>query len=108
MLPSLPQSPMARPPSALMKPTICLLMEPQSTISTISIVGLSVIRKPFENCDEMPSFFNIAPICGPPPCTTTGFTPDCSSSTMSRAKLRPTLSSPMAWPPYFTTTMASS
>ncbi len=108
MLPSLPQSPIALPPSALMKPTICLLMEPQSTISTISIVGLSVTRRPFENCDWMPSFFSMAPICGPPPWTTTGFTPDCSSMTMSRANLRAVASSPMAWPPYFTTTIVSS
>ncbi len=88
MLPSLPQRPIALPPSALMKPTICLLIEPHSTISTISIVARSVIRKPFENCDSMPSFLSMAPICGPPPCTTTGLTPDCSSRTMSRAKLR--------------------
>ena len=40
---------MARPPSALMKPTICLLIEPASTISTISTVARSVMRKPAAN-----------------------------------------------------------
>ena len=54
MLPSLPQRPTARPPSALIEPTICLLIEPASTISTISIVGLSVTRRPPEKCDSMP------------------------------------------------------
>ena len=65
MAPSLPQRPTARPPSALIEPTICLLIDPASTISTISIVGLSVTRKPPEKCDSMPSFFSIMPICGP-------------------------------------------
>ena len=83
-------------------------MEPASTISTISIVGLSVTLRPPENCDSMPSFFNIEPICGPPPCTTTGLMPDCSRSTMSLAKSRAFCSSPIAWPPYLTTTIASS
>ena len=88
MLPSLPHRPIARPPWALIVPTICLLMEPASTISTISTVALSVMRRPSEKRDLMPSFSSIEPICGPPPWTTTGLTPDCSSSTMSRAKLR--------------------
>ena len=67
MLPSLPQRPIARPPSALMEPTICLLMEPASTISTMLTVALSVTRRPPEKRDSMPSFCSIAPICGPPP-----------------------------------------
>ena len=46
MLPSLPQSPMALPPSAPIQPTICLLMEPAKTISTTSTVAWSVTRKP--------------------------------------------------------------
>ncbi len=108
MLPSLPLRPSALPPASLMKPTRDLLIEPASTISTISTVALSVMRRPAANSDLMPSLASMAPICGPPPCTTTGFTPDCSSRTMSCAKSRATCSSPMAWPPYFTTTMASS
>src|SRR5580704_12539321 len=46
ILPSLPQRPIARPPSALINPTICLLIEPASTISTISMVARSVVRRP--------------------------------------------------------------
>ena len=35
-----------------------------------------------------------------------GLMPTCLSRTMSRAKFSATLSSPMAWPPYFTTTVS--
>ena len=87
MLPSLPHSPMALPPAALMKPTICLLIEPASTISTISTVFASVMRKPAANSDLMPSFLSMASICGPPPCTTTGLIAVCSSRTMSLRKV---------------------
>jgi len=38
---SLPERPIARPPAALMLVTSCLLMEPDSTISTISTVAAS-------------------------------------------------------------------
>ena len=108
MLPSLPERPTALPPAALMKPTICLLIEPASTISTISTVALSVMRRPAANSDLMPSRLSMSPICGPPPCTTTGLIAVCSISTMSRAKLFAVASSPIAWPPYFTTTISSS
>ena len=50
----------------------------------------------------------MSPICGPPPCTTTGLIAVCSISTMSRAKLCAIASLPIAWPPYFTTTISSS
>jgi len=99
---------MALPPAALMKPTICLLIEPASTISTISSVCASVMRRPPANCDCTPAFFSIASICGPPPCTTTGLIAVCSRSTMSRANERATSSSPMAWPPYLMTIVSSS
>src|SRR6516225_10421392 len=108
MLPSLPHKPTALPPASLMKPTICLLIEPASTISTISIVAASVMRRPPANRDSMPNLLSMPPICGPPPCTTTGLMAVCSISTMSRAKLFAISSSPMAWPPYFTTTISSS
>ena len=104
MLPSLPDRPTALPPSALIAITISLLIEPASTISTTSTVRLSVTRSPPRNSDLMPSWSSIWPICGPPPCTTTGFTPDVSSSVMSRANALASSGSPMAWPPYFTTT----
>jgi hypothetical protein len=105
MLPSLPHSPIAHSPSALISATISLLIEPASTISTTSIVRWSVTRRPPSNLDSMPRFLSIEAICGPPPCTTIGLTRDCLSSAMSRAKLRPRALSPMACPPYFTTTV---
>ena len=47
-----------------------------------------------------------SPICGPPPCTTTGRMPTARISTMSSAKRRQRASaSVMALPPYFTTTV---
>ena len=45
-LPSLPDRPTARPPAALMPVTICLLIEPVSTISTTSTAAWSVTRSP--------------------------------------------------------------
>jgi hypothetical protein len=92
------------PPSALIAMTISLLIEPASTISTTSTVRLSVTRRPARNSLLMPSRSSISPICGPPPWTTTGLTPEVSRSVMSRAKARASSASPMAWPPYFTTT----
>ena len=47
-------------------------------------------------------------IIGPPPWTTTGFTPTCRISTMSRAKLSIASSSPIALPPNLMTTVAPS
>ena len=49
MLPSLPHSPIAHSPSALISATISLLIEPASTISTISTVFWSVTRRPPSN-----------------------------------------------------------
>ena len=69
--------PIAHSPSALISATISLLIEPASTISTISTVFWSVTRRPPSNFDSMPILASIAPICGPPPCTTIGLTPDC-------------------------------
>jgi hypothetical protein len=42
-------------------------------------------------------------ICGPPPCTTTGFMPTSLRSTTSRANALFSASSVMALPPNFTT-----
>ena len=47
-----------------------------------------------------------SPICGPPPCTTTGCTPTARSSTMSAANDWASASSIIALPPSFTTTVA--
>ena len=89
-LPSLPDSPTARPPAALMPLTICLLMEPVSTISTTSMAASSVTRKPSTKEDGIESLFSMAPICGPPPWTTTGSMPVCFIRTMSCAKFSET------------------
>jgi hypothetical protein len=101
--PSLPEMPIAVPPTALTALTICLLIAPESTISTISTVAASVTRRPSTNSLFTDSRSSILPICGPPPCTTTGWTPTCFSSTMSRAKRFESSASPMAWPPYLIT-----
>ena len=62
MFPSLPDTPTARPPAALMPVTICLLIKPDSTISTTSMVAASVTRSPSTKVEVMLSFFSIAPI----------------------------------------------
>mmetsp|Transcript_30954 Transcript_30954/g.45399 ORF Transcript_30954/g.45399 Transcript_30954/m.45399 type:complete len:235 (+) Transcript_30954:289-993(+) len=83
---SLPESPSARPPARLILDTISLFMDPESTISAIRTVSSSVTRNPSTNVLSMFSFFSISAIWGPPPCTTTGFTPHCFKSTISFAK----------------------
>ena len=101
--PSLPDRPIAVPPASLITLTMCLLIEPDSTISTTSTVSLSVTRRPSTNSLVTFRRSSILPICGPPPCTTTGWIPTCFSSTMSRAKMSDRLRSPMACPPYLMT-----
>ena len=100
---SLPQIPAARPPAALIQPTSSLLIDPASTISATCAVAASVTRKPSTNSDRIPSRPSIAPICGPPPWTTTGLMPHALSRTISSAKSRASSGSPIAWPPYLTT-----
>jgi hypothetical protein len=90
----------------MMACTMRLLTSPVSTISTTSTVALSVTRLPRTNSDLMPSRASRSLIIGPPPCTTTGFTPTCRISTMSRANSAIAASSPIALPPNFTTTIA--
>ena len=74
-LPSLPDSPTAHPPAALIEATRDLLMAPASTISTTDIVASSVTLSPFTKFVSMFSFSSILPICGPPPCTIIGRVP---------------------------------
>ena len=83
--PSCPVRPTALPPCWLMSPTISWLSSP-STISTTFITRSSVTRMPCRNSLSMPIFFSRSPICGPPPCTITGFMPTSFSITTSRAK----------------------
>ena len=105
---SLPVSPTARPPASLIAWTMRLLTRPASTISTTSIVASSVTRLPFTHSLSTPRRLSISLIIGPPPWTTTGFTPTWRISTMSRAKLSISSWSPIALPPNFTTTVAPS
>ena len=106
MPPSLPQTPTARAPARVIRLATYLLTVPASTISTTSTIAASVTRSPSTKVDWIASRFSIALICGPPPCTTTGFTPTCLSNAMSLPNCSARCSSPIAWPPYFTTMVA--
>ncbi len=64
-----------------------------------------VTRRPPRNSEAMPSRSSMAEICGPPPWTTTGLKPANRMKAMSSAKARLSVSSVMALPPYFTTTI---
>jgi hypothetical protein len=70
--PSLPEMPIALPPAWAIQPTISLLIAPDRTISAILAVASSVTRRPSTKVLSTPIFLSIAPICGPPPWTTTG------------------------------------
>src|SRR4051794_38437864 len=72
------------------------------------MVTASVMRRPAENSDLMPSRCSMVAIWGPPPCPTTGLIAVCSKSTISRANALARSSAPMAWPPYLMTMVSSS
>ena len=76
---------------------------PASTHSTTSIVSSSVTRMPWMNRPFLPILARASSICGPPPCTTTGFMPTSLSSTTSSAKSCCSAGSVMALPPYLMT-----
>ena len=101
--PSLPVKPTALPPCWLIRLTISLLTGPPSTISTMSMVSRSVTRMPWTNTPSLPTRFSRSLICGPPPCTITGFMPTSLSSTTSLANPCFRCSSVMALPPYLMT-----
>ena len=108
MLPSLPERPTALPPSALIAMTISLLIEPASTISTTSTVALvgdaeaaAELRLDAELLEHLADLRPAAMHHDRP-------TPEVSRSVMSRAKALASSGSPMAWPPYFTTTILPS
>ena len=104
--PSCPVRPTALPPCWLIRPTISWLSSP-STISTTFITFSSVTRMPWRNSLWMPIFFSRSPICGPPPCTMTGFMPTSLSITTSRAKPAFSAGSVIALPPYLMTMVLS-
>ena len=99
--PSWPVRPTALPPCWLMRPTISWFSSPK-TISTTFITRSSVTRMPCRNSLLMPILVSRSPICGPPPCTITGFMPTSFSITTSRAKPAFNAGSVIALPPYFT------
>ncbi|MCY1247185.1 hypothetical protein D9M72_604900 [compost metagenome] len=82
-----------------------LLTRPPRTISTTSMVCASVTRMPSMKWLSMDRRLSRSPICGPPPCTTTGLMPTAFIRTMSRAKLFFSSSVSMALPPYLMTSV---
>ena len=105
--PSSPDNPTAKGPCALTSPTSSRPTCPTSTIRTTSMVSGLVTRRPPRNSEAIPSRSSIAEIWGPPPCTTTGFSPADRRNTMSWANACLSSSSTMAFPPYLTTMIAS-
>ena len=103
---SVPARPNASGPKPLRAVTMSALTLPISTIWATSRVSASVTRRPSTNSLALPSLSNHSPICGPPPCTTTGRIPTRCISTMSDANCSNRSGSPMALPPNFTTTTA--
>src|SRR5436305_439122 len=100
---SFPDRPTAWPPWWLMSPTICLLILPTRTISTISTVSASVTRMPPTKRGSLPSRFISAPIWGPPPCTMTGLRPTRRRRMTSSAKGSLRSARSIAAPPYLMT-----
>ena len=101
--PSLPVRPTAWPPKRLIIVTSSPCISPASTHSTTSMVSASVTRMPWMKVDFLPTRSSASSICGPPPCTTTGFMPTSLRSTTSCAKASFRSWSTIALPPYFTT-----
>ena len=82
-----------------------LLTLPARTISTMSMVSSSVIRWPSMKRGLSPMRSMTAPICGPPPWTTTGLIPRYLRKTTSSANSCLSSGLTMAWPPYLMTTV---
>ncbi len=102
---SSPDRPTAKGPWALRAPTSSRCTCPVSTIRTTSMVSGVVTRRPASKRTSRSRRSSMALICGPPPCTTTGRSPACHSSTTSCAKVRCSAGSTMALPPNLTTTV---
>ena len=81
--PSAPESPIAFPPIEVSAVTICLLIKPVSTLTTISRLGLSVTRRPRTKRGRTPCFSIHSVISLPPPWTTTAGLPFCCRVTRS-------------------------
>ncbi len=72
---SSPLRPVAIGPCELIFATSCGLMWPVRTIRTTLIASVLVTRYPPLNSLGIARRSSMFDICGPPPCTTTGFTP---------------------------------
>ena len=107
ILPSIPQKPTALPPTPESSLTKSLLTLPASTICTISAVSSSVYLSPLINLLSLPTLLSISFISGPPPCTSTTFTPTSESKTMSFMTALLSSSLSIALPPYLTTIILS-
>ena len=103
---SSPDSPTAYEPCWLSAATISRLTLPTSAMRTMSTLSASVTRSPSTNSGSLPSRRMRSVICGPPPCTTTGFMPTSRMSTTSWANRSASAGSSIAWPPYLITTVA--
>ena len=101
----MPDMPMALPPLSSSSFTSVLFTLPARTICTMSTVSASVTRRPSTNSAFLPRRFIMSLISGPPPCTSTTFTPTSHSRTMSSITCCRSSSLTMALPPYFTTTI---
>ena len=84
-LASSPDMPTASGPCTLMAETMSRLTLPTSTMRAMSSVSASVTRRPLRNSVSLPRRAISSPICGPPPCTTTGRMPTARISTTSWA-----------------------
>ena len=102
---SSPESPTAYEPWRFTDATISRFTLPTSAMRTMSTVSASVTRSPSTNSGSLPRRRMSSLICGPPPCTTTGFMPTRCISTTSCAKRSASAGSSMAWPPYLMTTV---
>ena len=71
----------------------------------MSTVSASVTRNPSTKVDVFPSRVISSVICGPPPCTTTGFIPTRRMRTTSWAHWSASSALSIAWPPYLITTV---
>ena len=103
---SVPDRPSATGPKVLSAVTMSELTLPISTIWATSSVSASVTRRPSTNSVSLPMRRSHSPICGPPPCTTTGRMPTRCIITMSFAKSANSSGRDIALPPNFTTTTA--
>ena len=73
-----------------------LVSQYDESLETLSLMAVKVVQEEMgERSNLALASEDMASICGPPPCTTTGLIAVCSSRTMSFAKSRAVCSWPM-------------